>query len=94
MLKLKSANELFVVIAVDSKGVEGLAAYLDPKTQTWMPMVGLGRERLEALFNKIGQRLSDAQGATLTLVRLSNPEVLATLSPRKKLTSFFKVKDA
>lgn len=77
-------TEVWAFIAVDpADNQEGIAAFRDPITQAWMPLVAADERRLESL-RPMAQRLANMSGVTILLKHFTNVEVVETIEPRAK----------
>lgn len=73
--KVLSIDEMFVFAAVDPQdGVDGVCAFMDPVTKTWMPMVGADVSRVETL-RPVAREIARRTGAT-RLLKFTTREVL------------------
>jgi hypothetical protein len=74
-------TELYAYVAADTgPDDEGVPAFIDPLTGAWMPMMGADRERAESL-RAMAQRLADASGKPIKLLRAVELELIDTITP-------------
>jgi hypothetical protein len=68
------------VIADTGPDDEGVPAFLDPSTGTWMPMVGADAARIDAL-RAHAHEIARATGKPVKLLRSTSLEVVEVLQP-------------
>lgn len=71
--------ELYAFIAQGPQG-EGVAGYMDPATNTMMPLVGADQARVDSL-RALAQTVSTVTGLDLTLARFTVRTDLDTIRP-------------
>lgn len=75
-------EKLFAFIVLDpADNTEGVAAWLDPDTAHWVPMVGADMDRVRSLKPHV-QRIANEANVEVRLVEFSERKELETIRPR------------
>jgi predicted lipoprotein with Yx(FWY)xxD motif len=72
-------DELYCFVTSDDDG-EGVAAFYDRGSGTWMPLIAADEARVDSLRAK-ARELVEASGKTIRLLRFSVREELEVIAP-------------
>jgi hypothetical protein len=70
---------MYAFLAEDDEG-EGIAAFLDPRTGMWMPMVGADEARVNSL-RQMAKVIAKETGKPVRLFRFQVREMLEEIEP-------------
>ena len=74
-------NEIWAWVSVDpTDDVEGVCAFFNPGTMTWMPFIAADKKRLDSIRDQ-AEALCREQKITMRLIKLSERTVVETLHP-------------
>jgi hypothetical protein len=76
-------DRMFAFVAIDFAGDEGLCAFLDRSSGSWMPMVGADMRRVESLRAE-AQAIANLSGKTIEVLEFSVRKTITTIIPRGK----------
>lgn len=71
-------NQLFAFVVVDTDGTEGVPAFMDPSTGTWLPLMGADMARVDSLKQLVATQPMFA-GVRFTICRFGDREVIGTI---------------
>lgn len=77
-------EEIWAYVYVEANGDEGVPAFLWEERNTWLPMIGADRARVESL-RPYAQNIANSTGQTLRLVRFSFGQVMEEIAPEEQV---------
>lgn len=73
--------EFYAFVVVDENDEEGLCAFLNPATRTWVPMVASDKIRLDGL-RQAAQNIATETGQEITVLKFTVREEVETIHPK------------